>query len=311
MRRRPWRKALQPLTRAAVRGLFRLCVALFRPLPWNTAAALGAALGRASYYLLAAERRRALDHLALAFGLDRPVRARQRIARTCFAHFGRATAETFKLATLAPEQVIGLVNRDALERLRGLVGEGRGLIYVTAHFGNWELLAAAIGAYGIPLTVVAAPVYDPAIGRWVEALRGRFNIATLDRGSAQAARRLLAALKRKEMIGMLIDQDTRVDGVFVPFFGRPAYTPAGPAALALRLDVPVVVGFAVRQPNGRYQIEIEGPLPLARSADAAADVSGATADFTARIEARIRRHPEQWVWMHRRWKTKAARTVAP
>lgn len=311
MRRPGWRRALQPLTRAVVRGLFRAAAGLFRRLPWPVAGALGAGLGRVGYYLLATERRRALDHLALAFGSERPVPERRRIARACFTHFGRAAAETLTLAALPPERVIGLVNRDALERLRGLVDQGRGLIYVTAHFGNWEVLAAAIGAYGIRLTVVAAPIYDGVIGRWVETARARLGIATLDRGASDAARRLLTALKRKEMIGMLIDQDTRVEGVFVPFFGRPAHTPAGPAALALRLAVPVVVGFAARRPDGGYQIEFEGPLTLARSGDAAADVAAATAAFTARIEARIRRAPEQWVWMHRRWKTKTAAAAEP
>jgi KDO2-lipid IV(A) lauroyltransferase len=133
-------------------------------------------------------------------------------------------------------------------------------------------------------------------------LRAAHGIETLVRNRPGYLKRLIVMLRRGGVVGLLIDQDTKTDGVFVPFFHREAYTPTGAASLALRTGASVVVGFIVREGRDRHRIVIQGPLTLPRSGDADRDVRDQTARFTKMIEDQVRRTPEQWIWMHRRWR---------
>jgi KDO2-lipid IV(A) lauroyltransferase len=152
------------------------------------------------------------------------------------------------------------------------------------------------------VSVVATPVYDDRIDQRLGRARAIHGIETIRRGSAPAGRQLLSALRRNALLGMLIDQDTDVEGVFVPFFGRLAYTPVGAAALALRMDARVLCGFLVREGAARHRVVLEGPIELARSGDADRDALENTARLTNLIERHIRAYPDQWIWFHRRWK---------
>jgi Kdo2-lipid IVA lauroyltransferase/acyltransferase len=203
------------------------------------------------------------------------------------------------------------LNRGDLDRLVRFEGEeplktaaslGRGVVFVTAHIGNWELMGLAV-ASRYPLAVVAAPIYDPRVEEIMIRLRSSHGIETLVRESPGYLKRLIGMLRRGGVVGLLIDQDTKTEGVFVPFFHRPAYTPAGAASLAYRTGAAVVVGFIVREGRDRHRVIIQGPLTLARSRDNDHDVRVETARFTKMIEDQIRRTPDQWIWMHRRWKT--------
>jgi KDO2-lipid IV(A) lauroyltransferase len=176
------------------------------------------------------------------------------------------------------------------------------VVFVTAHAGNWELLGALVAGRGFPVTVAATPVYDDRLEQILVAARAAHGVETISRGSATAARQLLSALRRNALLGLLIDQDTDVDGAFVPFFGRPAYTPTGAAALALRTGAAVVCGFLVREGALRHRMVVEGPVNLVRTGDHERDVVENTALLTGLIERHIRAYPEQWVWFHRRWK---------
>ena len=146
------------------------------------------------------------------------------------------------------------------------------------------------------MAVIARELADPGLQEMLLALRERFGTRTIVRGTPGAARVLLSTLRSGGALGMLIDQDTRVDGVFVPFFGRPAYTPVGAAELAQRFDAAVLPVFIERLADGTHRGRIEPALALPD------DPTAATALMTARIEAQIRRVPEQWVWLHRRWR---------
>ena len=205
-------------------------------------------------------------------------------------------AEAFWLRHRGPQDLEKVVQLSGWERVEAARIARRPILVLTGHCGNWELLAAALNAHGLGMAVVARQLDDPGLQEMLLALRARFGTRTIVRGTPGAARLLLSSLRSGSALGMLIDQDTRVDGVFVPFFGRPAYTPVGAAELALRFDAVVLPTFIERLDDGTHRAEI-GPelaLPL--------DATAATAAMTAAIEAQIRRVPEQWVWLHRRWR---------
>jgi len=183
------------------------------------------------------------------------------------------------------------------EVLRG----GTGAIACTGHIGNWELLAAYFGIKGVPLTVIGRRLNSPWVDRAVVELRNKNSVVTITRNSPSAPKEILRALRSRRILAMLIDQDTRGPSVFVPFFGRPAATPSGPAMLALRSRVPVLVTFIARRPGGGHIIKVEN---LGRPGQGEEDVQRLTGRISLHIEDHVRSHPTEWVWWHRRWRRK-------
>ncbi|MDX1630553.1 MAG: lysophospholipid acyltransferase family protein [Thermoanaerobaculia bacterium] len=262
---------------------------------WSRAQWLGRILGRLGWRWTSRERGRTRRHLALAWP-DRERAWRERIARGCFEHLGMLLTECLWLSRRdcrAVEEVTQVRGWEEVERARST---GKPILVLTGHCGNWELLAAVISCRGLPLTVMARRLDDPSMNRRALELRSHFGTETIERGTPGAARKLLKTLRAGGALGMLIDQDTEVDGVWVPFFGRLAYTPAGAASLALRRDAVVLPFFIERKAEGDHLVTVHPPLELPE------DCEEATALMTRRIEAQVRRCPEQWVWMHRRWR---------
>ncbi len=273
------------------------------PLSWLRLA--GRASGRLALALATTERRRAVKSLAAAFP-ELPERDRRKLLRASASHFGATLAEVAFLWNASPRRVGRLFTISGLEHLEKARRAGRGAVLVTGHCGNWELLNAALGLSGIPMTIAVRELYDPRLDRVATRLRARFGTEVVARGHG-AGRRLAEALLENRVVGLLIDQDIRdIPGVFVPFFGRPAWTPSGAAMLAINTAAPVVPAFIHRRPDGTHHVAVYPPLPVpaARSRDEA--VRELTAAATAAIEAQVRAHPEQWVWMHRRWRTRPA-----
>jgi len=259
------------------------------------AQALGRAIGALGWALAGRDRRRTLEHLAIAFpGLDPAGRAR--VGRASFRHFGAMLGECLWLRSRGAAEVREVCDLEGWERIEQARGTGRPILILTGHCGNWELLAAALNVRGLGMAVVARELDDPGLQRSLLALRERFGTRTIVRGTPGAARDLLRTLRSGGALGMLIDQDTKVEGVWVDFFGRPAWTPVGAADIALRLGATVLPTFVERLPDGRHRARVEPPLELP------AEPTAATRAMTAAIEAQIRRVPEQWVWMHRRWR---------
>lgn len=191
------------------------------------------------------------------------------------------------------------------ERLRALAAEGRGVLFVSGHVGNWELMAQRV-ASEVPSAAIAKAGPDPKLNALVEKARLQANIEVLWREDPSTARAMIRCFRSGKVLGMLIDQDTSVQGVFVPFFGRPAHTPRGVADLALRFRAPVVAGWCHRRgpnPGDGHVLELVEVPYDAEAADREAEVTRLTADLTARLEGAIRARPEEWVWMHERWKT--------
>jgi KDO2-lipid IV(A) lauroyltransferase len=255
----------------------------------------GRALGRLAWTAGRRDRRRALDHIALALP-ELPAAGRRRLARASFVHQGVNLAEILHLRRAGCAAVEEWVDEEGWNRVEALRAAGRPILVLTGHCGNWELLAALINCRGLRMSVVARRLDEPELQELLLGLRRRYGTETIERGEPGAARRLLAVFRDGGALGMLIDQDTKVEGVWVPFFGRDAYTPVGAAKIALKLGAAVVPSFIERSADGRHRVRFGEPLALPE------DATEATAAMTAAIEEQVRRVPEQWVWMHRRWR---------
>jgi len=285
----------RPLRGALLERFGRLLDLQISRLEWEDAQAAGRAIGRLGWAAARRDRRRTLDHLAIAFP-DAAPEARRRLARASFLHFGCMLAEALWIASRGAEEVLRRVRFEGWNEIERARATSRPMLVVTGHCGNWELLAAALNARGLGMAVVARELDDPGLNTRLLALRERFGTRTILRGTPGAARQLLKTLRAGGALGMLIDQDTKVEGVWVDFFGRPAYTPVGAADMALRLGATVLPTFIQRLADGSHLAHVEPPLALP------SDPTAATAAMTAAIEAQIRRVPEQWVWLHRRWR---------
>jgi len=286
------RHRLEYLAVVSVRQLVRL-------LPWRVNRALGAALGRAFHALDPPHRRLAVENLQHAF----PLRSRQEcraIARATFAHFGRLLMDLLKFSALGPERMLARVEFEGLERARHAHERGQGVLYFTAHFGFWEQHALAHANALAPIAVVARPLDNPYLHHLLESVRTcTGNTVIYRRGGL---RRILRALGANQGVAMLIDQHIQAaDAVYVEFFNRPAATTSALATLALRTGAPVVPVFALPLADGRLRLVYEHPVEPPRQDD-----PDPIREFTQRctdvVEMYVRRYPELWLWMYRRWR---------
>jgi KDO2-lipid IV(A) lauroyltransferase len=270
-----------------------------RPLPLRAVRRLGEVLGLMFYAVDRVHRRIALANLATAFPARSP-EERQAIAKAMFQHFGRLLLELLKYASLSNEKKLALVEWEGEERVRLAYAQGKGILFCTGHFGYWEQQALAHALKFEPMAVMARPLDNPLLHDLLESIRvSNGNPVLYRRGAVRKALRLLAEGKG---VGILIDQHmTSPDAIYVDFFGRPAATTSTLAALAIRTGAPVVPLFAFPLPNGRYRMIYEHPVEPPRR-----DSPDAIREFTQRctdvLEMHVRRHPELWLWMHRRWR---------
>lgn len=270
---------------------------LFGLLPFGLALRIGRWTGRLAHRLLAGERRKALAHLAIAFP-EKSGEERAAIALRMFESLGESAMELAQLPKI--DRMMDhyvRISEENLRRLRG-VPKGAGAVMVTGHIGNWELLLRRCVRAGIDAYAVGKESHDPRFTRLMEKVRGADRV--IWRGAEGASRQMLRVFRQNAYLALLIDQDTKVQGVFVPFFGRPAHTPRAAADLALRMEAGVAAIFIHRRPEGGHEITVrEIPRPEGEGEEA---VIALTAAMTAAIEDEIRRHPHEWVWMHERWK---------
>lgn len=270
-------------------------------LPFSLTRAIGPMLSGAALRVLPATGLRVRNHIEAAFPEFNEDR-REAIVRGCSRHFGLMLAEVARLWCAAPDDVEALCEIEGLEHFERAFEAGRGVMFTTAHCGNWELLSARLPVAGVPLISAVRQLDNPSLDRLVTSSRQRFGTEVFPRGPA-AGRQMVRALSQNKVCGLLIDQDIRdVPGVFVPFFGRPAWTPSGAATLAIRMGSPLIPGFIHRRPDGLHTVEIHPPLEVSDKGTPEDRALELTAAATAAIESQIRAYPEQWVWMHRRWR---------
>ncbi len=287
------------LSRLSLIWLTRLIRVFSLLVPYQLGVRAGGVLGFIAYYLLPRERKRTVSHLSSVFGDKGGPWVRQ-TARNCFVHLGKALLE---IMLMTPARLARVVDfpADAEENLRTAMKQGRGAVYVTGHIGNWELMGNAV-ATRYPLSVVAAPIEPEQVNDMIVNLRAGMGVRTILRGKPGASRELIRVFKENRILGILIDQDTDVEGAFVNFMGRPAWTPTAAASMAMKFEAPVIFGYIQRGKDNRHRVFLEGPLDLIRTSDREKDVIANTTMLTNKMEDCIRKNPEQWVWMHRRWR---------
>jgi KDO2-lipid IV(A) lauroyltransferase len=294
-------KVQTALEYAAVRGALKGLGWMPRPL----AVATGRGLGRFAYTFAGRLRRTAERNLELAFP-DMSEEERQRILRGCFASLGRMLGEFSHFKRATPESLRRLVEFDGLENLEAARAEGRGVIVFTAHLGAWELLSFALSAFGYPMSFLVRRIDNPRVEQLVEKTRTRFGNRSIDKRAA--ARPMMRALREGGIVGILIDLNTQEhEGVFVDFFGTPASTTTSLAKLALRTEA-AVIPFCMPwdDQRQRFLMRIDPPLAITRTGNEEEDVLRLTSLFTSVIESYVRRYPDQWLWIHKRWNTRPA-----
>jgi KDO2-lipid IV(A) lauroyltransferase len=274
-------------------------------LPRPVARAAGIGLGRLVYLLHGKLRRVGMRNLQLAFP-DKSAHERRTILRGEFTSLGRQLAEVCLFPSYTRENVTKIVVYDGFENFERAEARGKGVIYLTAHLGGWELSAFAHSIQGHPLHVVMRGMDNPFLDRFITHLRTMHGNRAVDKDNF--VRGLLSAMKAGETFGILMDTNmTPPQGVFVDFFGIPACTASGLARIALRTDAAVVPGFTIWDRELRkYRLRFDPALALIRTGDEEADIVANTALFTKVIEQYVRRYPDQWLWVHRRWKTRPA-----
>ncbi len=260
-------------------------------------------LGRLGFRAVIRQREKTLQNLEQAFGEEKSQAEKEALARKVFEHLAMTAAEVLQFPKLDRKKIEKIVEiGNAVEVYKSLLSEGKGLISVTAHIGNWELLAGTFFFKEFRGAVLGRRLYYEPYNRWLVGLRRSLNVRKNYRD--QSSKDILKLLARNEIIGLLPDQDIEsLKGIFVPFFGRPAYTPAAPVRLALASGAPIICNFLIRKPDGNYRIILGDIIrPVVKSTREEA-IEEYTAQWMGNFEKVIRKYPEQWAWMHNRWKT--------
>ncbi len=272
-------------------------------LPRPIARAAGISLGLIVYAVHGRLRHVGLRNLSLAFP-EMPEPERRRLLRGEFISLGRQLAEVCLFPRLSRENVESVVVYDGFENFEQAYARGKGVLFLTGHLGAWELSAFAHSLQGHPLSIVMRSLDNPYIDKLLESYRTMHGNRTVDKDDF--VRGLLAAMRKGETVGILMDTNiTPPQGVFVDFFGIPACTASGLARMALRTDAAVVPGFTVwDKKSKKYILRFDPAVELIRTEDNEDDIIANTAKFTKVIETFIRQYPDQWLWVHRRWKTR-------
>ncbi|HUP65499.1 MAG TPA: lysophospholipid acyltransferase family protein [Thermoanaerobaculia bacterium] len=294
------RSSIRALRRDVVHGGLVIASALGRNLPLPAGRRLGSMLGRLAWHVLLRERRKAIGNLTIAFP-DSSDAERRRLAREMFRHLGMSVFEIGWLPNLKNGGLEKTTRFEGIEHLRSAVAQGRGVVLFSGHCGNWEWMAAAIGAAGFDMNVIAREIADERLNEFIVQSRGRFGVETIGRGSASSAREILQTLRRGAVLGLLIDQNLRTESTPIAFFGTPALTPIGPARLAIRSGAVVLVGFAERLDDGTHRIRFQPWIDTKEYSDPLE----LTERMTRAVEEQIRRVPDQWVWIHARWRERS------
>jgi Kdo2-lipid IVA lauroyltransferase/acyltransferase len=288
------------LAHRAEYAALRSAVAAVGTLSFSRAGAIGETVGRLGYSPLGIRRRVVERQIQAALGTTDPAET-ERIARAAYGNLGRTSVETAILPSCSSRQII-----DLFEDVQGWsiveerLARGKGLILVAGHLGNWEVGGAYLAARGVPIDVIARHMANPLFDRYLTLTRERIGMSVIH--DDEAVKRVPRSLRSGRAVAFLIDQGAvGLASTWVPFFGRLAKTPRGPAVFALRLGAPIVFGSAVRRPSGRYVFSFEAIDPV-DTGDREADVDHIVAAYSAALERHVRRTPEQYFWHHRRWK---------
>ncbi len=293
---------------ASLRERLEFCIVwLFvcgvRLLPRRSARAVGAGIGAIAFHGFGRLRRVGIRNLELAFP-EEPEPNRLRILRSVYRNLGYLLAEFCKMADYTPDEASRFIRYEGLENYLLARDRGKGVLVLTGHLGAWELSSFYHSLMGMPMGMVIRRLDNPLVDRFVNRIRCQHGNRVIHKDDF--ARGLIASMRAGETVGILMDTNmTPPQGVFVPFFGVQACTASGMARIAARTEAAVVPGFLLwEESENRYVLRFGEPLEVVHTQSPEEDALVNTANFTAVIERYVRHYPEQWLWMHRRWKTR-------
>jgi KDO2-lipid IV(A) lauroyltransferase len=296
------RPVVKRIRRDVSYALIRFVIMFFRMLSRGMALSVGSAVGAVIPYLARKEVNRAVAHLRIAFGGEKDEQEIRRLVREMFRHLALNFVDTVRITTMDPDTIREVCIPHDIERVWEALRKGHGIIGLGSHTGCWELLGVYLSVIGVPVSAIAQRIYDPRLEKMLTEIRAGGGMHTISRG--HDTRDIIRVLKEGGLLGVLIDQDIRVKGTFVDFFGRPAYTATAPAQLSLKYKSPILPIFTYRDSEHRHHVCIGEPVAIEPTGDFEQDVRNLTAECSKVTERFIRDHPEQWVWFHERWKTR-------
>jgi KDO2-lipid IV(A) lauroyltransferase len=286
--------------------LYKLIISIISVLnflPRKSSISLGRFLGKLAYFIIADARKRTRNNLKIAFGQEKNPRELRKLALNVFENVGKNAVDAVRLKNMRWNQIEGITKVEGLEYFDNAYKMGKGVIALTGHIGNFELLAAYFALKGYKVSVIGRELYDLRLNALLVKIRENIGVENIP--SSASVKQVIRALRSGRALGVLADQDSsRVRGVFVNFFGRPARTPVGPVLLAYKTQSPIVPMAIVRDENDRYKIIVKEPIKLVFSKDKEKDLIETTQKCTKVLESIIREYPSQWLWMHDRWKSK-------
>jgi KDO2-lipid IV(A) lauroyltransferase len=283
-------------------ALLRGVTAASAILPRRVLLALGRGAGRLVWARGLYRRGIVRDNLRHAFGNEMDEARRETVAAGFFRHLGTNLMEFLLLGRLDRDEIRAWVDVEGLEHYHAAAAAGHGVLLVTGHFGNWELLAARLTTEGIPVTSLGKKQSNARADRLLSSIRERAGLRVLQTGGS--LKEIVTTLRGGGAIGIVGDQDAGPEGVFIPFLGRPASFYRGTAYFSWKLQAPIVTAMIYRLPDGRHRAELGPPFAAEPGWDEPTAVARLTGVYAQRLETAVRRAPEQYVWTHRRWKTR-------
>jgi KDO2-lipid IV(A) lauroyltransferase len=280
----------------------KILLVVIRLLPRSVSMRIGAGLGALAFRLIREERLKTINNLTVAYGEEKTAPEISAMAKEVWVNLGKSGVEfAIKMGQENPEEFFKDLEVIGNEYLQEAYRKGKGILGLISHMGCWEGTAMGIPMLGIPAYAIGKRLGNEKLNDLLFESRGKKGVPTLARGSSYKT--ILRTLKENNLIGILIDQDTEVRGVFVDFYGKPAYTPIGAAMLAMDSGAPVLPMFYLKKDDDTYEFIIEKEIVLVMTGNRRQDMEENTRRFHAVIEKYIKKYPTQWVWMHNRWKT--------
>jgi KDO2-lipid IV(A) lauroyltransferase len=279
--------------------IIRSLGALIRAIPYRTALAIGSFLGWLAFDVLRIRRKVTMINLQNSLGGE-PGKLKV-IGRGAYKNFAKSMVEYALFPSLDKTSIPRMVELQGAENFDSALAAGRGAIVVAGHFGSWELMGAAVSQMGYPVDFLVGEQHNLLVDGMMNDYRRCMGIGIIKMGAA--AKGIIKALNSNRLVAMLSDQDAGSDGTIVQFFDRPASTPKGPAAFALKMNCPIIMAFIIRESSGKQGIVIEKPIFGQRTGDKEEDIRNLTQAYTGLLEDYVRKYPDHWFWPHRRWKS--------
>ncbi|GBU21396.1 lipid A biosynthesis lauroyl acyltransferase [Fibrobacteres bacterium R8-0-B4] len=301
---RPLRKFFPASIRHRILGwMAKAGFAVGRSLPRPIGLALFAFLGWACYYILGSDRRLTVSNLKFIFGGEWSKKKIRAVAQAVFISQGKNLFDAVYLSAAKDSVFDNIVSHDSLYNVAEACGRGKGIVAITAHLGCFEMLLHLFARRGLNCFAIGRAFKNPDVDETVRMMRSGPGIEYIDR--SESTRKIVRLLQHGKVMGVLIDQDTTtVEGVFADFLGHSAFTPSSAVRFAMKLGIPMFVSVTARQPGDKHRVYVSEEIIPADTGDPKADLVTNIQKINDIISGYIRKHPEQWVWMHERWKTK-------